>query len=66
MTNTAILRNIVVMLMYDKLNVVGISGNENQREKLLAFITKLKNAIKYFQEISITNSSQKIREVFLE
>ena len=28
--------------MYDKLNRVGISGNENQGEKLLALITKLK------------------------
>jgi hypothetical protein len=41
MTNTAALRNIVVMLMYDKLNVFGICGNENQKEKVLALITKL-------------------------
>jgi hypothetical protein len=41
MTNTATVRNIEVMLMYGKLNVVGICGNENQGEKVLAFITKL-------------------------
>ena len=33
--------NIVVMLMYDKLNVVGICGNEIQGEKVLTLITKL-------------------------
>jgi hypothetical protein len=27
--------------MYDKLNVVGTYGNENQGEKVIAFITKL-------------------------
>jgi hypothetical protein len=31
----------VVMLTYDKLNVVGICGNEDQGENLLAFITRL-------------------------
>jgi hypothetical protein len=41
MTNTSTLRNIVVMLMYYKLNVVGICGNENQGEKALTLITKL-------------------------
>jgi len=41
MTNTATMRNIVVMLMYDKLNVVGICGNEIQGEMVLILITKL-------------------------
>ena len=45
MTNTATLRNILITLMYDKLNIVGISGNENQGEKVIALITKLKNTI---------------------
>jgi hypothetical protein len=30
-----------VMLMYDKLKVVGICGNKNQGEKILPLITKL-------------------------
>ena len=34
MTNKATMRNIVVTLMYDKSNVVGICFNKNQREKV--------------------------------
>jgi len=40
-TNTATVRNIMVMLTYGKWNVVGICGNKNQGEKILSFISKL-------------------------
>ena len=35
------MRKIVVMFMYDKLNVVGICVNENEGKKVIALITKL-------------------------
>jgi len=40
MTNAGTVRNIVIMLMYDKLNVVRICFNKNQWEKALALITR--------------------------
>jgi hypothetical protein len=66
MTNTATVRNILCMLMYDKLNVVGICANENQWEKYSHLSLSLINTIPYFKEIVIKNSTKKNHDVFVE
>jgi len=66
MTNTPTVRNIVVMVTNDKLKEEGNCGNENQGEKVLELSLSLINAITYLQEMVITNSSQKIHDVFVE